>query len=65
MRNDSSTRSVIRVHGGIGLGTVAAGVISWMTNHSIAWCILHALCGWFYVLYPLCGCGGMSIFDLK
>jgi len=36
---------------GIGLGTVIAVVLSWTTNHSIAWCIIHGFFGWFYVIY--------------
>ena len=36
---------------GIGLGSVIAVVISWMTNHSILWCLVHGLFGWFYVIY--------------
>jgi hypothetical protein len=43
-----STRS-----GGIGIGTVLAVIISWMTNKSILWAILHGLFGWFYVIYYL------------
>lgn len=37
--------------GGITLGTVAAGIISWTTYHSIGWAIVHAMCSWFYVTY--------------
>lgn len=39
--------------GGIGLGAVIAVVLSWTINKSIVWCILHAVCGWLYVVYWL------------
>lgn len=42
--------------GGIGLGAVIAMICSWTANHSILWLILHALCGWFYVLYWVIFC---------
>ncbi len=44
---------------GIGLGSVIAVVLSWATNHSILWALLHGLCGWLYILYRLGGCGGV------
>jgi len=37
--------------GGIGLGSIIAVVISWMTWHSIIWAIIHGLFGWLYVIY--------------
>ena len=33
------------------LWTLGAIILSWSVNHSIFWCIVHAICGWFYVLY--------------
>jgi len=30
-------------------GSVAAICVSWVFNHSVLWCILHAIFGWFYV----------------
>ena len=44
MANSSSTC-------GIGIGGVIAIILSWMKWHSILWCIIHGLFGWFYVLY--------------
>ena len=42
------------VSGGIGLGSILAGVLSWMVNHSIFWVIVHGgFCGWLYVFYAL------------
>lgn len=41
---------------GIGIGTVIAVVLSWSTNHSLLWAILHGICGWFYVIARLGGC---------
>jgi len=40
-----------------GIGTIIAICISWSMNHSVLWCIIHALFGWFYVIYWLGGCG--------
>jgi protein-S-isoprenylcysteine O-methyltransferase Ste14 len=39
------------VSNGIGLGGVIAVVCSWQRNKSILWVIIHALFGWFYVIY--------------
>jgi len=39
------------VAGGIGLGGIIAVVVSWSRNKSILWAIIHALFGWFYVIY--------------
>lgn len=46
-----STEKSTTVYNGIGIGTVLAILLSWITNKSIIWCILHAICGWFYVIY--------------
>lgn len=40
-----------RSSSGIGIGSVIAGILSWTTNHSILWCILHIFLNWFYVIY--------------
>ena len=37
--------------GGIGLGSIVAAALSWMKWHSIGWGIVHAFCGWAYVVY--------------
>lgn len=42
---------------GIGIGSVIAIVLSWSTNHSILWAIVHGMFGWLYVLYRIGGCG--------
>lgn len=39
--------------GGLGIGSVIAGIMSWSTFHSVGWCILHVILGWFYVIYWL------------
>lgn len=39
------------VRGGITLGTALAVTISWTTNNSILWAIIHGLLSWFYVIY--------------
>ena len=36
---------------GIGLGSVLAFIVSYCTWHSIGWAIIHAIFGWFYLLY--------------
>lgn len=36
---------------GVGLGSIIAVVTSWDRNKSILWAVLHAIFGWFYVLY--------------
>ena len=48
--NDSThAKSAAKV--GIGFGTALAITISWGTNQSILWAILHGVCSWFYVIY--------------
>lgn len=47
-QNNSASAS-----GGIGIGCVLAILLSWTVNHSVLWCIVHALCGWLYVIYYL------------
>lgn len=32
-------------------GMVLAIFLSWISNHSVGWAIVHAFCGWFYVVY--------------
>lgn len=39
--------------GGVGLGTVLAGILSWMKWHSVTMLIIHGMCGWIYVVYYL------------
>jgi hypothetical protein len=36
---------------GIGLGSALAVVLSFQSNHSIPWAILHGMLSWFYVIY--------------
>lgn len=37
--------------GGIGVGSVVAGILSWVTWHSIPWVIVNGIFGWAYVIY--------------
>lgn len=37
--------------GGGCVGMVVAFFLSWISNHSIVWGILHAFLSWFYVIY--------------
>ena len=46
-----------KTSGGIGIGTVIAIIVSWTTNHSILWAIIHGIFGWLYVIYYLLGGG--------
>lgn len=32
---------------------VAGFCVSWYFNHSIAWGIFHAFCGWLYIAYKI------------
>jgi hypothetical protein len=32
-------------------GGCLAMILSWSVNHSVLWCIVHAPCSWFYVLF--------------
>ncbi len=36
---------------GIGFGVALAMVISWSTNGSVPWAIVHGIFSWFYVIY--------------
>ncbi len=36
---------------GISFGSALAIAISWSTNHSILWAILHGALSWIYVVY--------------
>ena len=42
-------REVVRT--GITFGTALAIAISWSTNHSLLWAMVHGLFSWFYVIY--------------
>jgi hypothetical protein len=39
------------VKSGIGLGSALAVAISWSSNHSILWAIVHGILSWLYVIY--------------
>jgi hypothetical protein len=44
----------VRVEGakyGVGFGSALAMTISYTTNHSILWAIIHGILGWLYVIY--------------
>ena len=43
---------------GIGFGAALAITMSFTTNHSILWAILHGICSWLYVIYRALGYGG-------
>lgn len=59
MARSSSSVSQPPSPGGIGVvGMGLAAYCSWMINQSIGWACVHALCGWFYLLYLCLGCGG-------
>jgi len=50
---DNQTKSIEVSSGGLGIGSVIAAILSWTTNHSVLWCILHTLLGWLYVVFWL------------
>lgn len=35
----------------IGIGSILAMVMSWTTNKSIIWAVIHGLLNWIYVIY--------------
>jgi hypothetical protein len=35
----------------VGVGTIIAAVISYVTNQSILWAILHGFLAWIYIIY--------------
>jgi hypothetical protein len=39
--------------GGFTLGGFIAILLSWTTNHSVLYALVHGLLGWFYVIYWL------------
>ena len=39
------------VRSGIGFGTALAIAISYTTNQSVLWALIHGLLSWFYVIY--------------
>jgi hypothetical protein len=45
------------VRNGIGLGQAIAVAISWTTNQSLLWVIVHGILGWIYVVYYALGFG--------
>jgi len=44
-------KSIVSISVANGLSTALAVTLSYSVNHSIGWCILHGICGWFYVVY--------------
>jgi hypothetical protein len=44
-------QQVETVSSGIGLGTVIAVIISWITWHDVGWTIIHGLLGWLFVIW--------------
>ncbi len=47
--NNEKTTNGIRT--GISFGSALAIAVSYATNHSIGWAILHGMCSWLYILY--------------
>ena len=44
----------VRVEGakyGVGFGSALAMAISFNTDHSVLWAIIHGIFGWLYVIY--------------
>lgn len=33
------------------VGAVLAALLSWTTNHSLLWALIHGCLSWFYVIY--------------
>ena len=49
MMDNNKDKTIITLSGCI--GTAIAVTLSYAINHSIGWCILHGIFGWFYVIY--------------
>lgn len=56
MAQDDSSSGGIGAVSIVGMGMAAFA--SWSLNHSIGWACVHAIFGWFYMLYLCAGCGG-------
>jgi hypothetical protein len=54
MKKDSQ---VVGTNVGLSVGIAIAVVISWSTNHSILWAMLHGFLNWIYVIYYALGYG--------
>lgn len=50
-KNRAITNEVVKT--GVSFGSVLAIVISFSTNHSVLWAIIHGLLSWIYVFYYL------------
>lgn len=48
-RNVVIRNEVVRT--GVSFGSALAIAISWTTNRSILWAMIHGVLSWFYVLY--------------
>ena len=55
MSEQANTSGVSCTLPGCSLGSVVAFALSWKTWHSLGWAVLHAIFGWFYVLYWIVG----------
>lgn len=53
----SDTKSSSTATAGIGFGCALGIAISWTTNGSILWAILHGVFSWGYVIYYALGYG--------
>ena len=58
----SSSNSSSTSGGGIGITTIVgaalAGFCSYSLGNPVGWIAIHAICGWFYLIYLCGGCGG-------
>lgn len=54
MRIEMSKHDKIVVKGVMIPGWVVSAILSYTTNESFFWCILHMLCSWLYVVYWVC-----------
>ena len=53
MSDRHATVSSVSTRTGLQLGAALAIVISWTSNGSLFWALVHALFGWIYVVYAL------------
>lgn len=51
MYDRSASVRIAGVRYGVSFGSALAIAISYTTNHSILWAIIHGVFGWLYVVY--------------
>jgi len=50
-KSSENTRIIGEWIGSMSMFKILAMILSYHTNHSIFWCIIHGFLGWIYVIY--------------